>query len=73
MAIRRLSKTITLMTLYDPNMSRPQNRVYDLMPVSSKSSRSIMPKLAQNSDCEDSNKLQYKQTRHYTNYTVKDN
>lgn len=45
------------MTEYEPNISSPQNLVYVLMPVSSKLPRSTIPKLAQNSDCEDSNTL----------------
>lgn len=54
----RFNNTITLMTLYEPNISKPQKRVYDLMPVSSKSDRPTMPKLAQKSDCDDSKRLQ---------------
>lgn len=38
-------------------MSMDQKRVYSRIPVSSKSSRPTMPKLAQNSDWEASNKL----------------
>lgn len=60
-AISRFNKTITLITLYEPNMRRPQNRVYDFMPSSSNVSRPTMPKLAQNSDCDDSNRLQTKE------------
>lgn len=60
MAIKRFSKTITFITLYDPNISNPQNLVYDLIPLNSKFSRPIMPKLAQNKDCVDSNKLKQK-------------
>lgn len=56
-AMRRFNSTITLITLYEPNMSRPQKRVYDLMPCSSKLSSPTMPKLAQNSDCDDSKRL----------------
>jgi hypothetical protein len=50
MAMRRFSKTITLMTEYEPNMRRPQNRVYDLMPMSSKSSNPTIPNEAQKRD-----------------------
>lgn len=57
MAIKRFKSTITFITLYEPNISKPQNLVYDLMPLNSKFSRPIMPKLAQNKDCVDSNKL----------------
>lgn len=59
MAISRLSSTITLITQYDPNIRRPQKRVYDLIPSSSKFSMPTMPKLAQNSDCDDSNRLKF--------------
>lgn len=58
MAMSMLRSTMTLMTLYEPNMSRAQKRVNPLMPVRSKVMRSIKPKLAQNSDCDVSNKLQ---------------
>lgn len=58
MAMSRFNKTITLITLYEPNIRRPQNRVYDLMPSNSKVSSPTIPKLAQNSDCDDSNRLQ---------------
>lgn len=57
-AINRLRRTITLITLYEPNISSPQNRVYDLMPSSSKFSNPTIPKLAQNNDCDDSNRLE---------------
>ena len=57
MAMSRFNKTITLITLYEPNMSKPQNRVYDLIPSNSKFSNPTIPKLAQNSDCDDSNRL----------------
>lgn len=59
-AISRFSKTITLMTEYEPNINSPQNLVYVLMPVSSKLPRSTIPKLAQNRDCDDSNTLEVK-------------
>lgn len=59
MAISRLSSTITLITQYDPNIRRPQKRVYDLIPSSSKFSMPTIPKLAQNSDWDDSNRLKY--------------
>lgn len=64
MAISRFNKTITLITQYDPNISKPQKRVYDLMPANSKFSNPTIPKLAQNSDCDDSNKLE---TKNYEN------
>lgn len=57
MAIRRFNKTITLITLYEPNIRRPQKRVYVLIPVSSKFSSPTIPKDAQNKDWEDSNRL----------------
>lgn len=60
MAIRRFNKTITLITLYDPNMRRPQKRVYDLMPSNSKFSNPTIPNEAQNNDCDDSNRLKCK-------------
>lgn len=69
MAISKFSKTMTLMTLYEPNMSRPQKRVYDLMPVNSKAARSTMPKLAQNNDCDDSNRLPTKTKQSYFSLT----
>ena len=40
-----------------PNMHRPQNLVNSLMPASSKLSRSIRPKEAQNNVCVVSHKL----------------
>lgn len=57
MAMRRFNRTITLITLYEANMSRPQNRVYVLIPVNSKFSSPTMPKLAQNRDWDDSKRL----------------
>lgn len=57
MAISRFSRTITLITQYEPNIKRPQKRVYVLMPSSSKFSNPTMPNDAQKSDCDDSNKL----------------
>lgn len=56
-AIKRLSRTIILMILYVPNIKSPQNLVYDLMPCKSKFSSPTTPKLAQNKDWDDSNKL----------------
>ena len=46
-----------LMTEKLPNITRPQNLVNSLMPVSSKLSRSIRPKAAQNKVCEVSQRL----------------
>ena len=46
--MRRLSRTMMLMTEKLPNITRPQNLVNSLIPVSSKLSRSIRPKEAQN-------------------------
>ena len=57
MAISMLSSTMMLMTEYEPNMSRAQNRVKLLIPVRSKDIRSTMPKLAQNNDCDVSKRL----------------
>lgn len=42
---------------YEPNMSKPQKRVKPLMPCSSNDCKSTRPKLAQNRDCDVSNKL----------------
>lgn len=64
MAMSKLSNTITFMTLYEPNIRRPQNRVYVLMPSSSKFSNPTIPKLAQNNDCDDSNKLEMQKKTH---------
>ena len=47
MAMSRLSRTMMLITEKEPNMRRPEKRVNSLMPVSSKLSRSIRPKMAQ--------------------------
>ena len=58
MAMSKLSSTMMLMTEKEPNMSKPQNRVNSLMPLNSKLSRSIRPKMAQKSVCEVSHKLQ---------------
>lgn len=49
------------MTEYDPNISRAQNLVKLFIPVRSKDIKSTIPKLAQNSDCEVSKRLQIKQ------------
>lgn len=57
MAINMLSKTITFITEYEPNINSAQNLVKLLIPVSSKVIKSTSPKLAQNSDWEVSNKL----------------
>ena len=57
MAISRLSKTMMLMTENEPNISRPENRVNSLMPVSSKLSKSIRPKIAQKRVWDVSHKL----------------
>lgn len=57
MAISMFSSTIMLMTEYEPNMSRAQKRVKLLIPVRSNDMRSTIPKLAQNNDCEVSNRL----------------
>lgn len=57
MAINRFSRTTMLITEYVPNISIPQNRVKILMPSSSKLSRSIRPKTAQNSVCVVSKRL----------------
>jgi hypothetical protein len=56
-AISILRSTMTLITEYDPNMRSPQNRVNPLIPVNSKAFNSTSPKLAQNNDCDVSNKL----------------
>lgn len=64
MAMSKLSNTITFITLYEPNIKRPQNRVYVLMPSSSKFSNPTIPKLAQNNDCDDSNKLKMQKKTH---------
>lgn len=69
MAIRRFNKTITLITLYEPNMRRPQKRVYDLIPSNSKFSKPTIPKLAQNRDCDDSNRLQTR-NKYHLNYDL---
>lgn len=47
MAIRRFINTTILITEYVPNMSIPQNLVNDLMPSSSKLSKSMSPNTAQ--------------------------
>ena len=53
----RLSNTITLITLYEPNINMPQNLVNSFTPVKSKLIKSTIPKDAQNSVCAVSNKL----------------
>lgn len=50
-------RTITLITEYDPNINKAQNRVKLFIPVNSKVIKSTKPKLAQNNDCDVSNKL----------------
>lgn len=57
MAINIFSNTITLITEYDPYISKAQNLVNPFIPDSSKVTRSTRPKLAQKRDCEVSNKL----------------
>lgn len=57
MAMSMLSSTIMLMTEYEPNMSSAQKRVKPLIPVRSKVIKSTNPKLAQNRDCDVSNRL----------------
>ena len=56
-AMRRLRRTMMLMMEKVPNMMRPQNLVNSLIPESSKLSRSIKPKAAQNRVCVVSHKL----------------
>lgn len=56
-AISMFSKTIMLITEYDPNNSRPQNRVKLLIPVRSNAVKSTRPKPAQKSDWDVSNIL----------------
>lgn len=51
------SKTIMLITEYDPNSSKPQNLVKLLIPVRSNAVKSTRPKPAQNRDCDVSNML----------------
>jgi hypothetical protein len=63
MAIRRFSKTITLITEYEPNIKSPQKRVYVLIPRSSKFSSPTIPKEAQKRDCDDSNKLKMNEVK----------
>lgn len=60
MAISMFNNTIILMTEYEPNINRAQKRVKLLMPVKSNAVKSTSPKLAQNNDCEVSNKLKQK-------------
>ena len=57
MAMSRLSRTMMLMTEKEPNMSRPKNLVNSLIPVCSKLSRSMRPKIAQNKVCDVSQRL----------------
>lgn len=55
--MRRFSRTIMLITEYDPNINIAQNLVKLPTPVSSKASNSTRPKEAQKRDWEVSNKL----------------
>lgn len=57
MAIKRLSRTITLITEYDPNINIAQNLVKLPRPASSKASNSTRPKEAQKRDWEVSKRL----------------
>lgn len=57
MAMRRLSRTITFITEYDPYINMAQKRVKLPTPVSSKASNSTRPNDAQKSDCDVSNRL----------------
>lgn len=57
MAMSMFSKTIMLITEYDPNSKRPQNLVKLLIPVRSNAIKSTRPKPAQKSDCDVSNML----------------
>ena len=57
MAMRRLSRTMMLITEKLPNMISPQNLVNSLIPFNSKLSKSISPNEAQNSVCVVSHKL----------------
>lgn len=57
MAINMFSRTMILMTLYDPNMSSAQNRVKLLIPCRSKAIKSTRPKEAQNKLCDVSKRL----------------
>ena len=54
----KLSKTIMLITEKVPNIRRPKNLVNSLMPVNSKLSKSIRPKIAQKRVWEVSHRLQ---------------
>ena len=57
MAMSMLRSTMILITEYEPNMSKAQNRVKLLIPVKSNAMRSTRPNDAQKRDCEVSNKL----------------
>lgn len=46
-----------LITLYDPNINKAQNRVKLLIPCNSNAIKSTKPNDAQNNDCDVSNKL----------------
>lgn len=59
-AINMLSRTMILITLYEPNINIAQKRVKLLMPCSSNAIKSTRPNDAQNSDWDVSNKLQSK-------------
>lgn len=57
MAISIFSNTITLITEYEPNISKAQKRVKLLIPAKSNETKSTKPKEAQNRDCEVSKRL----------------
>lgn len=57
MAISMFNNTIMLITLYDPNINKAQNRVKLLIPCNSNAIKSTKPNDAQNNDCDVSNKL----------------
>lgn len=46
-----------MITLYDPNISKAQNRVNPLMPAKSNDTKSTRPKDAQKRDCDVSKRL----------------
>lgn len=51
---------MTFITEYEPNNKSAQKRVNALIPVKSNDTKSTIPKLAQNNDCDVSNKLNNK-------------
>lgn len=53
------NNTIMLITLYDPNINKAQNRVKLLIPCNSNAIKSTKPNEAQNNDCDVSNKLKF--------------